>query len=204
VLTEKQKWKLEVARNTFTHITMVLEETFVEVFKLIERTETRHAGFDAIKKMQAARDEMMTFINALDGVENKKGEVRNMHDSANVQMAHKLAEESTERYLSRVIKSAAPMVIAAGPAPGTREGKPGPKVVGDDPELLDCTSHVRATKETMMQFFARTGLGAHQIRTMSKSEITKFVATVSIHEEVKPPQAGVFGGPAPQRFVLEA
>jgi hypothetical protein len=204
VLTEKQKWKLEVARNTVTHITMVLEETFVAVFKLIESTDLRHAGFDAIKKMQAARDEMMIFINALDGVENKKGEERNMHDSSNVKMAHDLAQEPTERYLSRLIKSVTgPMPVSAGPVQATREGRPFLRAIGDDAELLARTEHVRGKNEPMNSFYARVGLGPGQIRVMSASEISRFVETVSTHEEVKPPTAGAFGQPAPQRFLLE-
>jgi len=126
-----------------------------------------------------------------------------MHDSANVQMSHKLAEESTDRYLARVIKSAGPMVITAGPAPGTREGKPGPKVLGDDAELLEKTKHVRRSKECLMEFYARTGVGAHQVRTLSKSDITTLVETVSKNEDLQPP-ISAFGGPAPRRFVLEA
>lgn len=203
MMTEKQKWKLEVARNTVTHITMVLEDTFVDVFKLIEATDTRHAGFDAIKKMQEARDEMMTFINALDGVENEKKGGNTMHDSANVKMAHALAQESTERHVSRLIKSVTgPMVITAGPTPGTREGKPGPKVLGDDKELLDRTAHVRSKNEPMNSFYARVGLGPNQILTMSKSEITKFCETVSANEDVQPPTSSF--RPLPQKFVLEA
>jgi hypothetical protein len=120
-----------------------------------------------------------------------------------IKMAHAMAEEPTGRYLARLVKSAEPMVIVAGPSLGTREGKPGPRVVGDDKELLDRTAHVRSKKETMMQFFARTGLGAYQIRTMSKSEISHFVETASQHESVQPPTS-TFGRPAPQRFVLEA
>jgi hypothetical protein len=128
-----------------------------------------------------------------------------MSDSTNVQVAFDKAEESTARFVSRLIKSAQPMVITAGPAPGTREGKPGPRVLGDDAELLDRTAHVRTKKETMMQFFARVGLGANQIRTMSKSEISKFVEIVSANatDDVRPPSS-TFGRPAPQRFVLEA
>jgi|HubBroStandDraft_6_1064221.scaffolds.fasta_scaffold01095_10 hypothetical protein len=203
MLTEKQRWKLEVARNTVTHIAMVLEDTFVDVFKLVEATETRHAAFDAIKKLQEARGEMMIFIDALDGVENKKREERKMQDSANLKMAHAMAEEPTGRYLARLIKNAEPLVVIAGPALGTREGKPGPKMVGDDKELLDRTAHVRSKNEPMNSFYARIGLGPNQIRVMSKSEISKFVETVSANEDIKPP-VGTFGRPAPQKFLLEA
>jgi hypothetical protein len=129
-----------------------------------------------------------------------------MHDSANVQMSHKLAEESTDRYLARLVRNAEPMVCVAGPAPATREGRPGPKFIGDDTELMEKTKHVRKPKERLMEFYARTGIGAHQVRTLSKPALTALVQTVSANanEDVKPPQAGAFGRPAPQKFLLEA
>jgi hypothetical protein len=128
-----------------------------------------------------------------------------MHDSSNIKMAHDLAQEPSERYLARLIKSVTgPMPVSAGPVQATREGRPFLKAIGDDAELLARTEHVRSKKEPMMSFYARVGLGPTQIRTMSKSEISKFVETISTHEDVKPPQAGAFGRPAPQKFLLEA
>lgn len=66
-------------------------------------------------------------------------------------------------------------------APG-RDGRPAPKVVGDDPILLEKTSHVRKVKEKMGQFFARSGLGASQIRSMTRDQIATFVYVVSQNE----------------------
>jgi hypothetical protein len=61
----------------------------------------------------------------------------------------------------------------------SRDGKPAPKVTGDDPDLLQRTAHVRGPKERMGEFFSRVGLGAAQIRTMSKAEISHFVEVIS-------------------------
>jgi hypothetical protein len=128
-----------------------------------------------------------------------------MHDSANIKMAHDLAQEPTERYLSRLIKSVTgPMPVSAGPVQATREGRPFLKSIGDDAELLEKTKHVRRPKECLMEFYARTGIGAHQVRTLSMADLNTLVETVSKNEAVQPPQAGAFGRPAPQRFVLEA
>jgi hypothetical protein len=49
----------------------------------------------------------------------------------------------------------------------------------EDPILLHRTEHVRLPRETMLEFHARTGLGASQIRTMSLEEIAHFVAVVT-------------------------
>jgi hypothetical protein len=74
-----------------------------------------------------------------------------------------------------------PMPTFGSPLP-TRDGRPVPKVIGDAQDLLDRTAHVRKPKERMMQFFARTGLGAAQIRTMTRDEIAHFVNCVSHNE----------------------
>jgi hypothetical protein len=127
-----------------------------------------------------------------------------MSNSENLQTVRNLAEPSTGGYISRLLKSVSgSMPIVAGLAPGTREGIPGPRSIGDDPVLLEKTAHVRAKKEKMMEFFARTGLGAYQIRTMSKGEISKFVEVASANEDIKPPQMSIYGKPAPQNFVLD-
>lgn len=44
-----------------------------------------------------------------------------------------------------------------------------------DADLLARTAHVRTPGEKIMQFFARTGLGLHQLRNMTKDEIKRFV-----------------------------
>jgi hypothetical protein len=68
-------------------------------------------------------------------------------------------------------------------ARGPRDNMPVAKLIGDAPELLEKTAHVRKAKEKMMQFHARVGLGAAQIRMMSKDEISHFVETVSKNDE---------------------
>jgi len=127
-----------------------------------------------------------------------------MSDSTNVQTAHDLAQHQSESYVARIVRSVTgPMPIVGGPSLGAREGKAGPRVVPDDKELLDRTAHVRTKNEPMLSFYARVGLGPTQILAMSKAEISHFVETVSQHENVQAPQAGAFGRPAPQRFLLE-
>jgi len=126
------------------------------------------------------------------------------HDSANIEMQHQLSQEKSDRFLSRLIKSVTgPLPVLAGPGLSARDGHPGQPVVGDDPELLAKTQHVRKPKERLMEFIARVGMSPNQMRTLSKEEISRFVATVSQHEQLNAP-AGMFGQPAPQRFVLEA
>jgi len=126
------------------------------------------------------------------------------HDSANTSMQHQLAQERSDNFLARLIKSVTgPMVIAAGPVPGTREGRPGPRAIGDDPTLLEKTAHVRTKNEPMNSFYARVGLGPKQILAMSKAEISHFVEVATANETPKAP-TGMYAQPAPQRFVLEA
>jgi len=72
-VNEREIWRLTCFRNTAVHLTMVLENEFAEVATLLEYA-ARHAGFDAIREMQAARDAMMKFINVLDGIETPKEE----------------------------------------------------------------------------------------------------------------------------------
>jgi hypothetical protein len=135
---------------------------------------------------------------------NSKGELTMNHDSSNVEMQHQLAQERSETFLSRLVRGiTGPMVISAGPAPGAREGRPGHRVMSDDPVLLAKTDHVRSKNEPMNSFYARVGLGPVQIRTMSRSEISHFVEVATANEEPKPP-TGTFGQPAPQKFVVEA
>ncbi len=89
------------------------------------------------------------------------------------------------RMLSRVT---GPMQVVGGSALPPRDGRPAMRVGGveADSELLEKTKHVRRKGELMMQFFARTGCGAWQIRTSSKSEIAHFCETAQQNEEPIP------------------
>jgi hypothetical protein len=95
---------------------------------------------------------------------------------------------ATERDIDRMIRRAKqqPMRVVAGPVPkGTRNGRP-VTVVGDDEDLLRRTAHVRLKHETTMNpFYARVGLGAAEIRKMSKSEISHFVEIATANTEVE-------------------
>ncbi len=125
-------------------------------------------------------------------------------DTPNLEMQQKLKEEPTDRYLSRVTNAVTgPMAVTAGPGMPAHDGRPGQRVVGDDPVLLEKTAHVRKPKEKLMEFIARTGMSPNQMHTLSKEEILRFVETVSAHESVAPPP-GSFGRPVPQRFTLDA
>jgi hypothetical protein len=106
------------------------------------------------------------------------------HDVTNLGVAQQKAEGATNGFLSRLIaRVTGPMPVISGPVQATREGRPFQKAVGDDPVLLEKTKHVRNKKETMMQFYSRVGLGAAQIRTMSKEEIAHFVEVVAANPE---------------------
>jgi len=67
-----------------------------------------------------------------------------------------------------------PMKVLAGPTAGPQDNQIPRPVAGEDQELLERTKHVRLKGERMMQFYARVGLGAAQIRNMSFDEITRF------------------------------
>lgn len=109
------------------------------------------------------------------------------------------------QYIGGLLKSLRPMPVVAGASDAAPvDNRPIRTTVGEDTELLVKTEHVRKKGEKLMQFFARTGLGAAQIRPMSKGEITRFVETVSQHEPVQAPRELTEGPrPRPQRFVLD-
>lgn len=129
------------------------------------------------------------------------------HDSTNTGVAQKMSEVSTGNWLARILANVhAPMQIISGPAlTGTREGVARARVVGDDPVLLEKTKHVRNKKETMMQFFARTGIGAHQVRTLTKDALASLVDVATKNSEYEEhSSAAVFFQPKPMptRFLL--
>lgn len=96
-----------------------------------------------------------------------------------------------------------PLQILAGqPVPPT-DGRPGRAVAAEDTDLLERTKKFRRPKETMMQFHARTGLGAAQIRTMGPREIENFLAVAEQNEE-REAVPGMFDPrPRPSKFFLE-
>ena len=99
--------------------------------------------------------------------------------------------------ISRLTAAAKPPVVVAGVPMPVREGRV-VKVLGDDSELLSKTTHVRHAGERLIQFHARTGLGAAQIRSMSRDQIAEFVNTVERNDKgwTSEPRAQKFSFPA--------
>jgi hypothetical protein len=85
------------------------------------------------------------------------------------------AQPSLGQFLGRLLTGLRPMTVLAGQPLPPRDGKPGQQAAAEDGVLLERTAHVRKPKETMLEFFARVGLGSAQIRSMDKGEITRFV-----------------------------
>jgi len=101
-------------------------------------------------------------------------------DYTNTNQKHHASQMSISSYIARELKKVdGPMQVIAGTPPtGTREGVPLPRPIGDDPELLKLTKHVRRPGEKFInQFIARTGLSPLQIRSLSPTELAKRVAT---------------------------
>lgn len=111
------------------------------------------------------------------------------------------SQMSTGQYVASLIRKwTSPLPIIAGANSDTIDNRLRRSYVGEDDELLARTSHVRRRKETMLQFYARVGLGAAQILTMTKSEITHFV---SVAEQNEPWEPKLFEPkPLPQRFMI--
>jgi len=96
-----------------------------------------------------------------------------MHDLSNANSAHEAANVGIGAHIARLMaRVTGPMPLISTTAQPTREGVPGPRVIGDDPELLALTQHVRKPKEPLMSFYARTGIGPAQIRDLSKAELS--------------------------------
>jgi len=179
-VTPRQEWQLECFRNSMCHLTKVLEDEFAAVFSILKSYETRHAGFDAVRDMRAARDSMMTFINGLDGVESTKlTEEKSMFSPHEEQTLKRLAAENTP--LSRPVvdhnKSHHPATgdfLAREFAKCTRIETIDPE---QDYEVINIlrSAGVLQKGERVMEFFARTGIGRAQILTMTKDEIKKAV-----------------------------
>jgi hypothetical protein len=107
------------------------------------------------------------------------------------------------QHIQRLMAKVFPMPIVAGqpePATDNRTIRP---VAAEEPELLARTKKFRRPKETMMQFHARTGLGAAQIRGMSQREIENFLAVVEQNDERAAVPAIFEPKPRPSKFYLE-
>ncbi len=114
------------------------------------------------------------------------------------------AQMSTGLYMGRMLDRIIPPIVLAGPDYSTPDGRLRLKRQGEDQALLEKTAHVRRPKETMMEFFARVGLGAAQIRTMNKEEISRFVEVATKQEIEAGPTTWVPLAPkvVPSRFVM--
>jgi hypothetical protein len=94
-------------------------------------------------------------------------------------------------------------VVVAGPDLTSPDGKIRFARADQDAELLEKTAHVRRPKESLMEFYSRTGCGAAQVRSSSKDEIARFVETVSRNEKEVSLETSIFEPrQAPPRFVL--
>ena len=97
-------------------------------------------------------------------------------------------------YIRRVLKTAAPPVIVSGhPGDATREGIP-LKVIGEDEELLKLSAPFRKKHESLNEFYARTLIGAHDLRTLDADELARRVELV----EEQNREAGMRFEPTPK------
>jgi hypothetical protein len=94
-----------------------------------------------------------------------------------------------ERNLTRQIREAKPMVVVAGPVGPARNGI-ARAVASEDKVLLDKSAPFRLKHEPLIAFFARTGVGAHQLRTLSHSELKRLIAVkLANADDVREPKA---------------
>ena len=92
--------------------------------------------------------------------------------------------------LRRLFARCGPMVVVAGPTEGPGLNNPVQKIA-EPYDLLSKTGHVRKwirearkeREETILEFIARTGLSPGQIRSMSKTEIKRFVEQAEANNE---------------------
>ena len=103
--------------------------------------------------------------------------------------------------LARVV---APVVVSGPPLPSPVDGHAPLRSRGDDEQLLAKTAHVRKKDERLMEFYARTGLGAAQIREMSRKQIEEFVEVAALQEQPPVPAMLVEGPrPLPRKLFIE-
>src|SRR5580698_6384592 len=74
----------------------------------------------------------------------------------------------------------------------------------EDPKVIGRVKHVMKSKEKLMQFYARTGLGKAQIMKMSRWEISAFVERVTKNAANEPgPILSVWEqAPLPKKFSI--
>jgi hypothetical protein len=82
-----------------------------------------------------------------------------------------------ERNVGRQIRDARPMVVVAGPSGPPRNGI-AQRRAEEDPDLLAKVKPFLRKGETIMQWFARTGIGAHQLLTYTHRDLKHLVAVV--------------------------
>jgi hypothetical protein len=131
------------------------------------------------------------------------------HDVTNEGVANAKAEGNFGKFLSRLVSSVrGPMPIVGGSGLPPVDGKPGRKVTGvdADPVLLDRTKHLRKKNESMMGFFARTCIGAHAVRTVSRNELDRLYQVALANPEYRENETVIqetfTPKPRPTRFIL--
>ena len=118
--------------------------------------------------------------------------------NANIEAKEKEMAESArllDAHVARQVRDAKPMQVLAGPALSPVNGV-ARAVAGEDKELLEKTKGLRVKvqdplggfgkrclrDETLMEFFARTGISAHQVRTLTRRELERLHAVVEQHQ----------------------
>lgn len=104
-------------------------------------------------------------------------------------------DQVNERNIGKQIENAKPMPVVAGPVGPAINGV-AHKHLGDDSVLLARTQHLRLKRETMGQFHSRTGIGAHQILTLTLKQLEHLYKVTQLNEKVEAPKAS----PIPAKF----
>jgi hypothetical protein len=104
-----------------------------------------------------------------------------MHlNEAAVASKMKATEEASQRLtqnLNRQVEQAVPMQVVAGPNGPTRNGV-ARRRAPENPDLLAKVRPFLRKGETLMQFFSRTGISAHQLLTYTHRDLKHLVAVV--------------------------
>jgi hypothetical protein len=129
------------------------------------------------------------------------------HDSSNVGMSQEMAQSaaSVGATIKRLVERVTgPLPILGGQGLPSTEGKPGKQVFGvnEDPVLLDRTRHLRKNGEQMIEWFARTSIGAHAVRNSSRDELDKMYKLAISNPENDVPAMFEIRRP-PSRFPLK-
>jgi hypothetical protein len=135
-------------------------------------------------------------------MQQQKEKAMNTHDVSNIEQANAKAESNFGNFMARLLaRVTGPMPILGGSGLPPMEGKPGRKVTGvdADPVLLERTKNLRKKNESMMEFFARTLIGAHAIRTASKEELARMYQVAISNPEYRENETVVFETFTPRR-----